>query len=278
MKACNDFRSLMVEVAGGAAGEGDRLRLEEHMSMCEGCSQEFSRLTAVVDLTKAGHAEPGDAFWTGYYGRLQTRMEAEDASAVRRLPGLSDVLDHAATLLRAPRWALQIAVAVLLVASGILIGRSFFATESSRPEIASIPEEPGGLQSAALETRAHAYLDRSKTLLLGLVNFDLQEDDPGALNIDRRRQMAGDLISEASLLQKELTANDQRRLSELISDLEVILLQIANIETTYDVPEIEMVQSGVDRKAILFKIEVEAMRRQTGAASGGTSADVNSSI
>ena len=50
-------------------------------------------------------------------------------------------------------------------------------------------------------------------------------------------------------------------LRALIDDLEVILLQIANLEAEHDVPAIELVRSGVDRRGILLKIQVEQMRR-----------------
>jgi hypothetical protein len=48
---------------------------------------------------------------------------------------------------------------------------------------------------------------------------------------------------------------------DLITDLELILLQIANLESEYNIPEIEMVKSGVDRRGILLKINIEEMRR-----------------
>jgi len=47
----------------------------------------------------------------------------------------------------------------------------------------------------------------------------------------------------------------------LVSDLEVILLQIANLESEHNLSTIEMVQSGVDRRGILLKINLEEMRQ-----------------
>ena len=46
-----------------------------------------------------------------------------------------------------------------------------------------------------------------------------------------------------------------------MTDLEVILLEIANLETEYDLPTIEMVKSGVDRRGVLLKINIEEMRK-----------------
>ena len=89
----------------------------------------------------------------------------------------------------------------------------------------------------------------------------VDEQDPALLNLTRQQEIARELIDESSALKAELTDADQRLLRVLIDDLEVILLQIANIEAGYDVPAIEMVKSGVDRRAILLKINLTEMRR-----------------
>ncbi len=287
MKVCNNYQSLIIDVASGAAGEGDRLCLEEHIVTCESCAAEFARTNSIVSIACMQPKDPGDAYWDGYYGRLAERMESEASrgTSSEMLPertsggalrlGLQSLTEF---LFPRQRWALQLAVAVLLVATGVLFGRSVFAPSSDSTVLANNDADAGLLQQAALEVRAHKYLDRSKTLLLGLVNFNVGEDDPGTLNFERRQAMAGELVLEASFLQDQLSPTDQRRLRELIADLEVILLQIANIESAYDVPEIEIVQSGVDRKAILFKIEIEEMRRFDAAPSETRRAPANSAI
>ena len=47
----------------------------------------------------------------------------------------------------------------------------------------------------------------------------------------------------------------------MVSDLEVILMQIANLESDYDLPAIEMVKSGVERRGIFLKINIEEMEK-----------------
>jgi len=253
MNVCKEYDSLIIDVASGATGEGDRSRLEEHLVTCDACSAAFKNLTRTVELSSLKN-DPGEVFWDGYYGRLAERMEIEDNSSASRFQPLT--LVKSSLLSTLPKWSLQVAAAMVLIVSGIVIGRSTQTNGVLAEQTAS-----SDVQHAELQNRAYSYLDRSKTLLLGVVNFDVDQDDPGTLNIERRRTMAGSLIQEASLLRSELTAADERRLSELISDLEIILLQIANIESNYDIPEIEMVQNGVDRKSIMFKIDVESMSR-----------------
>ncbi len=246
MKACTEFTSQITEVVSGAADKGDRPLLLEHLHTCEACSEAFNSLQTIVGAT-SNKSDPGEAYWDSYYAKLSSRM-AEKPSQVPfsfRLVTLT------------PRWALQVAAAVVLIVSGVLIGRITLTGDSSSQQFAGAEST----RPSAVQERAYSYLDRSKTLLLGVVNFDATQDDPNSLNLDRRRTMAGSLIQEASLLRADLSAADERRLSDLIADLEIILLQIANFESTYNIPEIEMVQSGVDRKAIMFKIDIESMRR-----------------
>lgn len=46
-------------------------------------------------------------------------------------------------------------------------------------------------------------------------------------------------------------------------DLEVILLQISNLNETQSTLGIEIVQTGIHRRALLFKINLEEIRRAT---------------
>ena len=116
------------------------------------------------------------------------------------------------------------------------------------------------VQTASLEARADRYLERSKVLLLGLVNMEPGQESR-LLNLEREREVAHELIEESGALKAELSDANQRLLRALIDDLEVILLQIANLEAQYDHSAIEMVQRGVDRRAILLKINVTEMHR-----------------
>ena len=44
------------------------------------------------------------------------------------------------------------------------------------------------------------------------------------------------------------------RVKQLVEELELILLEIANLEEEQDIENIELIKSGIDRKALLLKI------------------------
>ena len=79
------------------------------------------------------------------------------------------------------------------------------------------------------------------------------------LNLDRQQQISENLVREAGTLKAELTEPAQQRLRRLVTDLELILVQIANLETEHDLSAIELVRSGVDRNGLLMKINLAEM-------------------
>jgi hypothetical protein len=68
------------------------------------------------------------------------------------------------------------------------------------------------------------------------------------------------LVREANYLKNELAESDQERLESLIANLEIILLQIANLESENDLVGIELVKDGIDRQGILMEINLTDLR------------------
>jgi len=265
MNDCQHYEALIAEKLFGELSPEEKQRLEGHLETCPGCRTQVYEMEATLHLAASRtRPEPSAEFWEGYYARLVGRLREEEQRP-NRTSRLAEWL-HApgrlnlSALSLTPRLAYQLSGAVALLAVGVLIGWLVFGnTASQAPGMAEAPGIETPVQAASLKARADRYLDRSKVLLLGLVNLD--EQDLALLNLTRQQEIARELIDESSTLKDELTNTDQRLLRVLIDDLEVILLQIANMEAGYDVPAIEMVKSGVDRRAILLKINLTEMRR-----------------
>jgi hypothetical protein len=262
-RKCSAFERSLADALFDTLEEAERDRLQEHLAACPACAQAFREMQAVLQVTAVRtRPEPPDVFWDGYYDRLATRLDA-GAPARPAAPAVPWWQRWEGRLWPAPRWALQLAAAILLVGLGVFIGRYAFDAGAPAPPVAvreQPPLLPEGVAQAALEERTRHYLNRSKVLLLGLVHFDAAQEDPVLLNLPRKQAVARALVQEADSLKRQLGAQDERRLQELVSDLEVILMQIANLEASRDVPAIELVRSGVDRRALLLKINLAEMR------------------
>ncbi len=268
---CQHYEALIADKLFGDLGPEGAQRLETHLEACPACRALVREMETTLQITAARtRPEPSPAYWGAYYERLDARMRREErrpdrASRLADWLRVPERLNFSALML-APRWAYQLSGTVALLAIGVLIGWLLFGSASTdAPGIAEAPPVETPVQAASLEARADRYLERSKVLLLGLVNMDPNEQGPGPLGLASQQEVARELIDESNALKTTLTGDDERLMRALIEDLEVILLQIANLEAGYDLPAIEMVQRGVDRRAILLKINLTEMRRSDAA-------------
>jgi len=279
MKSHGEYEKLMSDALFGSLSDAEQMRLESHLAECPHCANVYMDMKVTLEMTAVrSRPEPSPAFWDTFSNHLEKRLVEPDnrIGLFEQWTGqMKDIIDQLTFLRPVPRWAYQLAMAVVLVGVGIFIGKGLFSETSSDDQLIvdSGTSQPAFVQPAALETRTLRYMERSKVLLLGMVNFDVESEHPAVLNLPRSRTIARELVDEAEGLKEELDEADQLRLRELITDLEIILLQIANLEAENDIPAIELVQSGVDRRAILLKINVEEMRMERSTYSSGPRSD-----
>ena len=233
--------------------------LESHIRVCEGCESEYNEMTSTLKvMEKRTRPELEQAYWNGYWNKLARRMEDE-----KTLTPKPESWWRAFTF--APKWAFQTAAALLLVVLGIYLGKMIFSP--SAPAVQQARQLPAVTSQAEpnveFAQRAQNYIERSKLILLALINFDPETEDSYALDLPHQQQVSRELVREASFLKQGIADSDQRRLRDLIADLEVILLQIANLESENDLEAIELVKIGVDSRGILLQIHVTDFRQST---------------
>lgn len=252
MNECKKSRSLWLEALYEELTGPDAIWFQDHLHSCKRCSrlfQEYKRTTSLLSQRK--RTEPDEAYWNTYWEKLS-----------ERLPLMSpvDTVKPKRYFRVVPAWALKAAAAILLVLGGAWMGK-YYWREPAVP-LTSIPRAniKRAIPVDATDAKALRFLQRSQILLLALVNSDPHDS---ALDMTFPKSVSQELIQDASTLKGELQQRDQVRLKRLIDDLEVILLQIANLDAEKDIPEIEIVKSGVDERAILLKIDLEQARMNT---------------
>lgn len=274
MKRCRYWRNRIPEAIYGELDAKTREKMERHLAGCRGCAGIYAGMAAAVRKMEARPAPDREPeFWAGYWDRLESRMALEtDVSRPFALPV----------------WAYGTAAALLLIALGIFIGRTFLRPVAELPTLARTTSSeavaggrlaPAAGDGAPLAVRASRYLKRSRMLLLAVVNANPQDEDPYRLNLPLQKKTSEDLLREAVVLKAGLRSSD-RRLEKLVSDLELILLQIANLSTDSDVSDIEVIKAGVEDRDIFFKINLSEVRPPAGkpgigpaSASGGGDRD-----
>lgn len=250
-------KERLIEALYGELDAAEKERHELHLRSCPACASEQAALAATLRLMdKRERPDPGPEFWAGYWDRLSRRMVWEAAGEERR-PSLVERL--ARPFARLPRWSLQAAGAAALLLVGMLVGGRLLPPSGSGRMVSTAAAPPAAV------VKAESFVDRSQVLLLGLVNHDPSTEDAYALDLERKKAVSRGLAAEAPALQAALGEGGEKRLRALVADLEVILMQIANLESGQDLEAVELIKQGVDSKGILLKIDLSRMGRDARA-------------
>lgn len=265
MSRCGKIKDLFLESLYGELDSGREAALARHLDECRSCREEYDAMARTLVVMGAKRpADPGDEYWAGYFGKLERRIASEGAAEPsRRAPRRRLRVPYALV----PRWAYSAAGALVLVAAGILIGRLTLQRTPAGPDSLALAPRPAAaapavIPAAGLAQRTTRYLDRSKVILLALVNFDGGTKDIAGLNLPRQKEMSQALVKEASGLKGDLKVAKERQLERLVSDLELILIQIANLKAEADLSSVEIIKAGAASKDILFQISLSEMRRE----------------
>ena len=271
MPKCRDYRDYFLEALSGSLPPEHQRSVERHLAECPDCRAQYNLIKKAhetMDLREK--YDPGEEFWNGYWDRLQARMAAEertDRSSVA-VPSA-----RPRSVFGFPRWVPLTAAAAALVAAGIFIGRTLV-----RPQFQAAKPEPGVFTSiltaaadSNLSGRTSLYLERSKRILMAVVNFAADPKDIHGLNLPAQRSASKELVREAAALKTELRGSKKRQLERLVGDLERIFLQIANLQGGDDLEALGVIQAGAETSDIFFKIdlaELNAARQASGPQPG----------
>lgn len=259
MNDCKKSRLLFDDAFFGELTGEDKSFLDRHLENCPKCRSELKENTALLSvITKKKSNEPDPGFWDNYTANLHQRMQSEwgGTPTLQKLKLAAEKL----TTLSVPTRALQGAAAVVLVIVGIVIGRLFFAPG---PGDRNNERLTAGMNARQQETlrRTGSFIDRSRVILLAIENFDPETQSARAINLPYQKKISRDLVKQAVSLKQDLSVSRQRRLKELISELEIILLQIANMDPGSEMETLQLVKGGQYIRGMLYKIRINDLRR-----------------
>lgn len=247
MRRCKQMQQWMIEARFGELGTDKQKKLDTHLETCAACRARNARLSAAMNrMDRYARPEPDEAFWNAYWNKLEARLPEQKSSFGESVwDGLIRLLKPASSAGWSPRLAFG-AAAILVI--GILIGRTFF----SNPQV--IVQPARDKKGPDLFMQTSQYVERSKLILLGIVNAE--SDDLFSGNFSRQQSMSRQLVSQSEPLKTALSENRQYMLEQLVEELEVILLQIANLESDRGIEGVDLIRSGAESSAILMKINL----------------------
>jgi hypothetical protein len=253
---CKKYEPRLVAKIFGDLSTVDEQKLEHHLADCAKCRAALAEMQHVLGAIGAPtRSEMPEHFWEGYWHRLVERMEKDDRVAPEAAPLSSRVWRWLRVKWHENPLLVPVArtagILALLVA-GVLVGHYWWPQQETTPIISTAPEPA--------QARAAQWLERSKILLIGVMNEDFAAATPS--DFSHQRQVSRSLVAEARTLRREIDPAANRRLMQLMSQLELILLQIANLEAEHDLSSVELVREGIDRNGLLLKINIAEMAQQ----------------
>lgn len=230
-------------------GEGeDQRAVEKHVEACAACQatlNDVKRTLAAVDAHVIPERGPGYA--AEVWARLQPRLARPPRPAWL-------------SWFAPARLALAGGVAVLLVAA-FLAGR--YSTlqptpvrQAQAPHASSPPlpaDAPGSpVRDRILLVAVGDHLERSEMALVEMMNRTAD----GSVDISSTQEWARDLVPTNRLIRLTAVEAGERVVSDVLDDLERVLVEIANSPSKLSGAEFQQMRERVEAQGIVFKIRV----------------------
>ena len=241
----------------GELDEASDGRVERHLADCASCRGSYTRLQRVL---AAVDTMPEPVIPEGFERVTWARLE----------PSLG----------RQSSWRnwfaftgarLALAAAVLVLVAG-----AFFAGRMTRQPapggIAALT--PDQLRQQILLTALNEHLDRSQMMLIDLVNAA----DDSSMDMSSERERAEDLVAANRLYRQTAEETGETRVSELLDELERLLVDLAASPDKLSAEEMTNVRQRIDSNGLLFKVRVlssmlrERQKQQIRTRTGQSSA------
>jgi len=238
MENCQKYLEKLIDGSYQAMLPQERTNFEQELSSDPKCKQEFDQMEKTLVLMETSSVpDPGKKYWDSYWENISPKIDKSLKPAVIKWPGL----------LRAAAF----------IASGLFLGYLLFSQPQDEMASTNLSEED--VRQVALSNETMDLLEDSKILLLGIVNLDTQTGESENIDFSFQKEFSGNLLRKAADLKELLKDSPNRRVINLLSELELIMMQITNLENKFDLPAIEVIQGGADEQSLLFKIDLERM-------------------
>jgi hypothetical protein len=263
-------RTIQKNLYGYLRGElsaEDQQAIENHLKSCMVCGKELQSLREATDLLTQKIGRPSEhrseLYWQQFAEKVERRIQTQSSEEVTS-SFVGRLLDLLVENRKPVGFGFASALSLMVLAFAVW---SLWIKAPLPEQIASdsAGQRANGLrndvQRSSMELRADNYLEQSKMLLIGIMNTETKSLVESKSTFERQRAMSRVLVRESQEISSGLTDPSQQQLRDLVSDLGLILIQIANLESKQSVEGVEIVKGGVERNGILFKINLEEIQR-----------------
>lgn len=215
-----------------AAAEG---HVTAHLSSCADCHRGYVKLQRVM---AAIDTLPAPALGEGFERTVWARLE----------PALPARRGWFSWLVLSPANLAWVGAILVLVAGAFFAGR-MSRQQATEPRLATADQ----IREGVLLVNLGEHLERSQTMLVELVNADVQGDE---VDLTTERERAEDLVAANRLYRQATGASGDLAVRQLLDELERLLIELAASPDHLSTEDMARVQQRIAAKDLLFKVRV----------------------
>ncbi len=272
---CGPARRAMPLRYYAALPDEETAALLLHLSSCTSCSSEWESLRQALDAANPATVFPRerDVDWDGFARATVARARAAEMSGIASPgPGARPVWRARPFLAPVPaaaRWAALAAAAVL--AALALYGWPPREAGTVRvqpppaagPSAESVRESAEMIGSRLARRGATRYLTDSRVLLLNLVQAQARcRRTDGEFDITFEKEKSRELLRRKNLHEGNLDSLRDRRLADLVGQLESLLIQVTSLEDCASARQLHELREQVEKRQILMRIDLMTREMQ----------------
>lgn len=286
MSRHKNIQLSLYDYLDGTLPEEQRTSVEEHLRSCPACAEDLRKMQEALSLVARPERPASDARSEEFWATFAAAVEGEIEERRRKKTRLADLRDaiHSFLFFHRGSFALAgMAVAIVVLAIVLItrptptrevvfvdgaknksipleprngIAQSTNEKQASRSDELSQPNYTASpietpLRVRYADNRMSQYLRKSKVLLIGIANLKTEDGQPVDLRVEQRASR--ELVREARYLKQRPL---DPRVNELVDAMSRILIELANISKDKQIPNMEIVRSGIHQENLLFKIRM----------------------
>lgn len=223
---------LVLHYYGEMDGDAEA-RAASHIAACGACHTSYTRLQRVLAAVDAAPApEPAPGFERTVWARLE--------------PNLPRGRSWGSWLVASPVHLAWAATVLLLIGASFVAGRLYRGGDDGG--VASADQ----IRERILLVDLGDHLDRSQMILVEIASAS--GDDSVDLTFERAR--AEQLVQDNRLYRQTAIGNADPRITELLDDLERVLVEVAAAPAEVPASDLSDVQRRIDARDLVFKVRV----------------------
>jgi|GEM_PF-1866065 len=220
MSKCNQ-KYLVVDYFFDELKSEVKPHFENHLNECKICKEHLESLAEASQVIKAHKREkPTRELLRNYHLQLQNEFGVNEGWEFS--PKM--ILDK---FILQPSIAIRLAEAFVLILIGIFIGRTFIWQQGSNPVSDELFSVASG--SSVEQLILKNYLQQTEMIFLDVANLDPVEDQQLISNLVQSAKYKY-LLQKTLLLRERAKEFEDHQLSDVLSQIELILLELYNME------------------------------------------------